>query len=66
MNNSSFTNVILVIILVLLVGFGVWYVTGRTAPAGDREGSSIDLNIRGGSQGGASDDGTSDQGPGDR
>lgn len=42
MNNTS-TNIIVVVILVLLVGFGVWYFTAREAPVEQKEG--IELNI---------------------
>lgn len=56
MNNSNnFGNILLVIILVLLVGFGVWYFTERKEPA-PKEGG-IELNIHppadSGAQGGA-------------
>jgi hypothetical protein len=60
MNNTNFGNIILVVILVLLVGFGVWYFTVRSAPAAP---SGIDVHIDGALPGG-SDDGTSDQGGG--
>lgn len=62
MNNSNFTNILLVLILALLVGFGVWFFAGRGAPAGDggAAGPSLELDLRGGN-----DDGTPDQGPGD-
>jgi len=47
--NSS-TNIIVVVILVLLVGFGVWYFTaGNQAPK--EEGSSFEVNLGGESQG---------------
>lgn len=60
--NSSFTNTLLVVILVLLVGFGVWYLTGNGAQKADTSsGPGIQLNVTGGA-----DDGTSDQGPGDQ
>lgn len=46
MNNTT-TNIVVVLILVLLVGFGVWYFTaGGRAPAED-QGPGIELNIRG-------------------
>lgn len=48
-NNSSFGNVILVIILVLIVGFGVWYFTARQAPAPAEGGIHVDIG--GGQQG---------------
>ena len=32
MQNNSFTNILLVVVLVLLVGFGVWYVTQQQEP----------------------------------
>jgi hypothetical protein len=43
--NNTFTNVLLVIVLLLLVGFGVWYFTAREAPPED--GASIELNLGG-------------------
>lgn len=46
--NNSFTNVIIVIILVLLVGFGVWYFTSNGAPQ-QEAGPSIELDLQGGS-----------------
>jgi hypothetical protein len=55
---NTTTNIIVVVILVLLVGFGVWYFTsGRQAPA--EEGPAIELNVGGGSGGGG---GSSDGG----
>ncbi len=65
-NNNTFTNVILVVVLVLIVGFGVWFFTsGSTpmpAPTGEQGG--INVNIEGTMPG--NDDGTPDQGSGDR
>ncbi len=69
--NSNTTNTILIILLVVIVGFGVWYFSmGRAAPAAnDGPGLRVDIDGgNGGSGGGGSpdDDGTPDQGPGDR
>lgn len=59
--NNNFTNILLVVVLVLLVGFGVWYFTARNTPAPQPADSGIQIDI-----GGGNDDGTADQGPGDR
>jgi hypothetical protein len=44
--NNTFTNIVLVVILVLIVGFGVWYVSGREVPQAE-DTSGIQLNIGG-------------------
>ena len=49
--NNNFGNILLVVILVLIVGFGVWYVTMREAAP--EPGNGIQLNIEGGSEEGA-------------
>jgi len=42
------TNTILIIILVLLVGFGVWYFTSnQTAPAPTEDNNAIEVNLGG-------------------
>ena len=61
MNNNNFGNTFLVIILVLIVGFGVWYFTSRTGAPAEPQGPGIQVDITGPS----GDDGTPDQGPGD-
>ncbi len=59
--NNNFGNVLLVIILVLLVGFGVWYATGRQqAPADQGHDAVIQVDLD------ASGDATSNQGSGGR
>ena len=45
--NNTFTNVLLVVVLVLLIGFGVWYFTSREAVPPPSEGPGIELNIQG-------------------
>ena len=52
-NTNTFGNVILVIVLVLIVGFGVWYFTGRSAPTPVNEGPGIQVDIQGGNGGSA-------------
>jgi len=47
MNTSSFTNIVVVTILVLLVGFGVWYFTSQKTPTQSEQGSGFELNING-------------------
>ncbi|MBP9816466.1 MAG: hypothetical protein KBD05_00310 [Candidatus Pacebacteria bacterium] len=43
------TNTILIIILVLLVGFGVWYFTSnQSAPAPTEDNNAIEVNLGGG------------------
>ena len=50
-NNATFTNILVVIVLVLLVAFGVWYFTGRPAvPAAVPENNVLDVDIGGGVQ----------------
>lgn len=47
---NSTTNIIVVIILVLLVGFGVWYFTaGQEAP---NDGGTLEVNLGGEASGG--------------
>ena len=42
------TNTILIIILVLLVGFGVWYFTSnQTTPAPTEDNNAIEVNLGG-------------------
>lgn len=49
-NNATFTNVLVVIVLVLLVAFGVWYFTGQATPAPAPENNVLDVDIGGGVQ----------------
>ncbi len=46
---NSTTNVVLVLILVAVVGFGVWYFAYRT-PAEDNSGAGINIELDGGSE----------------
>lgn len=69
-NGLTFTNMLLVIVLLLLVGFGVWYLAeGSRAPVPAENPGGLNVNIEGtlpGGTGGESpDDGTPDQGSGD-
>lgn len=45
--NNTFTNTLLVIVLVLIVGFGVWYVTMRSQPEPSQGGAGIEVRLNG-------------------
>jgi hypothetical protein len=47
-DNNSTTNAILVILLVLVVGFIVWFVMGRDAAPVDDGGANIQVDLNGG------------------
>lgn len=45
-NNSGINTLLLVVLLVLIVGFGVWYFTGGfSAPADDTDDASFNVNV---------------------
>lgn len=48
---NTTTNVVVILILVLLVGFGVWYFTAGEGRAPEPEGPALEVNL-GGSAGG--------------
>lgn len=50
---NTATNIVAVVILVLLVGFGVWYFTARESVPEDSSEASLEVNLGGtGSEGG--------------
>lgn len=51
-NNSGVNTILIVIILVLIVGFGVWYFKGNMmdAPAEESD-ASLEVNLDGGTEG---------------
>ena len=52
--NNSTTNAILVILLVIVVGFIVWFVMGRgDVDNGDANLPNIEVNLPGGNDGGS-------------
>jgi hypothetical protein len=51
-DNNATTNAILVILLVLVVGFIVWFMVGRNSvPAGDDNTPNIQVDLNGGDNG---------------
>lgn len=54
-SGNTATTIIMVLVLVILVGFVVWFMTSRTgvAPAPASDGPSLELNV--GSTGGGGD-----------
>ncbi len=45
---NSTTNIAVVVILVLLVGFGVWYFTAGQDMGEENPGASLEVNLGGG------------------
>ena len=45
--NNTFTNIIVVVILVLIVAFGAWYFTAREAPVPEEPDAALELNFGG-------------------
>ncbi len=58
---GSTNTTLLVIILLIIVGLGVWYITDHRGRRGSDDSLNIKVDLPSGS-----DDGTPDQGPGDR
>jgi hypothetical protein len=56
--NNATTNAILVILLVLVVGFIVWFMVGRNTVDTGTGGPTIDVDLNGGGLNGGNDGGT--------